>query len=173
MPYNTSRRVVERNRGYLDAMVNARRTLTWPTTNPEKLAYRVREALAAARKYPEYGLYHELSIFYKIRVMSGWVEAEYIGPAPEQTTPSSLANMSVEEVEDANGVVGACIKFGSRTDELHFPNAVMEKNELHAVYSWGRNNKPRWKLIAHGDKGVTMTRKDVEEAFLWTPDDKE
>lgn len=171
MPYNTSKAVVNRSKAYLDAMLAGRKTLTWPTDKPQKLAYRIREVLYAVRKHAEYEAYHDLPDFYRIRVRQGYVEAEYLGPELNATTPYIPTTMDIPQVEEVHGVVGACIKFGSKSDEIHFPNAILEDGERLALYRWGQGETPKWKLISHEDKGVTMTRRKVESVFLWEPEE--
>ena len=170
MPYNKSKHVVVRMQRYLDDMSLNRKNLSWPADNPEKLAGRIREAFHAVKFHPEYKQYHNLKPFFRIRAGTGYVEAEYVGPlgsAQETYTPEA---MTIPEVEDVNGVVGACIKFGVKADELRFPHARLTEGECQAVYTWGRGEHPRWSLINHEEAGITMTRRrGVDEVFLWRP----
>lgn len=171
MPYNTSRAVVTRNKRFLDDMLEGKRTLTWPAENPEQMARKIREALAAVMKYPDLQRYHDLKAFYRLRPGLAWVEAEYIGP-PAGSDTYTPRSMQIPEATTYQHVVGACIKFGAKADELVFPNVHASDKELLALYEWGRSEEHvEWKLIFH-DPGVTMTRRrQVDKLFLWRPPD--
>ncbi len=166
MPYNISKGVVHRGKRYLDDMLEARKTLTWPTHDAKILSYKIREALFAAQKHPEFEPYHCLKSWFRIRDKKGWVEAEYIGPmGPNSGThPEGYTQPDVTEV---HAVVGACIKFGGLADEILFPNAVLTDDDKKMIFVWGQ--EMGWKLIDHGEAGVTMTTKDVDPLYLWKP----
>lgn len=172
MPYNTSRAVVIRMQRYLDDMLNAGRTISWPSKEPKVLSRKIREGFAAAGRYDEYERYHGLKAWFRIKPMKGWVEAEYLGTEGESVvnTPEKLV---VEEVLDVQGAAGACIKFEAKSDELHFPNAVLSNRGRLTIYKWGLGQVPKWHLISHEDAGITMTRKrGVDQAFLWSPEEE-
>jgi hypothetical protein len=174
VPYNTSKACVVRYLRYLQDMAEARTTLTWPASDSEIFARKLREAMAAARHHEEFGYLHDLKDFFRIRPRSGWVEAEYIGPPEKKSVPRVPDRMEVKEATSAPGVVGACIKFAARANEIHFPNAITSEDDKLAIYNWGLGEVPQWKLISHDDKGVTMTRKRaVDKTFLWKPKEEE
>ncbi len=172
MVYNISKGVVHRNQRFLDDMLHGKRTLTWPARHPSVLAYKIREALNAVQKYPEFTPYHPLKDWYRLHLRTGWVEAEYIGPLFNQEVhaPEGLTLEGARTVEE---VVGACIKFSVSADELHFPKAVLSIKDKTALFRWGKQGEPPWMLINHDEVGLTMTRKrGVEEAFFWEPEDE-
>jgi hypothetical protein len=171
MVYNISKGVVHRSQRYLDDMLNAGKTLTWPTRKPSVLAYKIREALFAAQKHPEFTPYHKLKSWYRIHTRSGWVEAEYVGPISGSNDVHAPEGMTLSAYRTVEELVGACIKFERKADEIYFPNANLGEEQKELLYKWGGG--AGWKLIDHGETGVTMTRKDdVEELFLWKPEDK-
>jgi len=176
MPYNKSKACVRRMMPFLAVMKESKQTVTWPVKNGQaKFAYKLREAMDTVTLHPEFEQFHFLKDNYRIHPRSGWVEAEWIGVDADIAQIATPALLEIPEALDAQGVVGACIKFGIRADELHFPNARLNDNERLAIYQWGRNAElgPHWKLISHGDRGVTMTRKSgVSEIFLWEPGDE-
>ena len=168
MPYNISKGVVHRNKRYLDDMLEARKTLTWPTHDAKALSYKIREALFAAQKYPDFEPYHCLKHWFRIRNRKGWVEAEYIGPmGPNSATAPE--GFTQPDVTDVQSVVGACVKLGGLADEILFPNAVLNEDDKGILVTWGKGQG--WKLIDHAEAGVTMTMKDVDATFLWRPKD--
>jgi len=174
MPYNVSKACVRRMSSFLDQMNTAKSTLTWPAKDPRVFAYKIREAMWAATKHPEFSHLHHLKDNYRIRPYSGWVEAEWIGTSIPESRAQSPKAMEVQEAINAAGVVGACIKFREKADELHFPKAVLSERDLLAIYKWGLSEDPPWKLIFHDGAGVTMTRKrGVHKIFLWSPPEGE
>lgn len=173
MSYNTSKGVIKRSQAYLDAMLEARRTHSWPADHPFQLAYKIREAMYAVQKYSEYARYHDLREFFRIRPGTGWVEAQYIGPPIGGITTYTPQSMQVSEATDIRHVVGACIKFGVKADELVFPNAQLNVEDLKMLYKWSHKEEhgPIWHIIFH-DPGVTMTRRHgVDKLFIWTPEE--
>ena len=172
MVYNTSQACVRRHERYLQDMLQAEATLTWPASDAEVFARKLREAMFAAQKHPEYTHFHRLRDLYRIRPMNGWVEAQWLGP-PAAVKASKPTLMRIEEAINAQGVVGACIKFAPKGNEINFPNAVLTEDEKLAVYAWGMGEVPQWQLISHDNEGVTMTRKPVDQVFLWKPPEKE
>lgn len=172
MPYNLSRAAVRRHMRYLQDMKEASTTLTWPAENPAQFARKLREAMAAAQKYSEFSEFHKLKDFYRISPRTGWVEAVWLGPQAGQvaTKPSRL---TINEATDAYGIVGACLKFAAKANELYFPNALLKEGEKLKVYEWGRSENPRWKLIDHSDGGATMSRKHgIDPFYLWKPEEE-
>ncbi len=176
MPYNISKGVVHRNQRFLDDMLHGKKTLTWPAHDSGILAYKIREALFAAQRHPEFMPYHVLKNWYRIHARLGWVEAEYIGPIISEQDVQAPTNLTLGRYTSVEEIVGACIKFVRTADELHFPDAQLSVEDRTMLYRWGKTNiekgQPDWNLIDHGEGGVTMTRKKgVEEMFLWKPEE--
>lgn len=174
MAYNTSKHCVVRMKRYLNDMAEAKKTITWPASDPRKMAYHIREAMYASQRYPEFKAFHGLRDWYRISPRQGWVEAEYLG-LDEGDRPAKVnipERLTVGEVEDVHGVVGACIKFAEKADEIYFPNVKkLKEEEKLAVHQWGKGSSPPWQLIDHEEAGVTMTRKQgVNEMFIWRPE---
>ena len=174
MPYNLSRNVVERFRRYLDDMAVAQRTITWPAKDSEVLARKLREAVAAAEHHGEnFPEFAKLKVNYQICTRKGYVEARWMGPLStsggdiQETFAPTF--MTIGEAQTAEAVVGAAIKFEPRADELHFPNARLTDKEKDLLYKWGK--KSGWKLIDQEEAGITLTKKDVDELLLWTPEE--
>jgi hypothetical protein len=173
MPYNKSAACVHRQSTYLDQMLLAKRTIAWPVDDPAKFARQLREAMHTARRYQEFLAYHNLKHTFRIRVYTGSVEAEYIGGPTEHVPTYSPEAMTIDEVDNVHAVVGGCIKFVAQSNELRFPNVKATDDELKALYEWGLGSSPKWQLIYNENAGVTMTRKKVDEIFLWAPEEEE
>lgn len=168
MPFNISKAVVHRSRRYLDDMLQAKRTLTFPAHDGAKLAYQIREARYAALRHPEFAQYHPLKEWYRIRDKGTYVEAEYIGPiAPTEHQSFTQTQQTITEVNTLEQVVGACIKFSAESDEIIFPNVVLNEAELGVLYEWSKT--AGWKIIWQEDAGVTMTKRKVDDIFIWRP----
>lgn len=172
MAYNTSRACVGRMSRYLEDMLHAQETITWPIAEPDKHARKIREAMSAARGYPEFERYHKLKQIYRLHPRSGWVEAEYIG-VPKGIQVHVPTSITLNDVLDVQGVVGAAIKFAVKSNELHFPKAVLSDDQKLALYTWAQSEGPPWKLISHEEVGVTLTRRQVEDIFVWVPEEEE
>ena len=169
MPYNKSKACVRRYLRYMQDMNEQKTTLTWPAEDAVRFARRLREAMWAACHHPEFSYLHDLRDLYRIRPRAGWVEAEFIGP-PARAVPRAPERLEGPEAINAPAVVGACIKFADRANEIHCPNAILTEGELLTVYEWGRGEVPEWRLISHSEAGVTMTRKrGIDKTFLWKP----
>lgn len=172
MTYNLSKQVVKRMRRYLEDMLEAKADLSWPTQRPDSLAYRIREALAAAQAHQEYAMFHELRVNYEISAKKGWVEARWMGATEmfERTEVYVPQRIVVTEVRDPHGIVGAAIKLEPKANEIYFPNAVLSNRDKLIIYRWTLQEDVRWKFIDQGDEGATLTRKEVDEILLWEPE---
>jgi hypothetical protein len=169
MPYNISKACVNRSMKYLNELLEKKRTVTFPAHAPGRLTYQLREAVYAAVRHPEFKRYHCLYEDYRFHPRTGWVEAEFIG-ASDGAGPAPPA-VTVAEAKQLLEVVGACIKFGPKADELYFPSAILSVEDLKTLVVWGKTDG--WKLISHDEKGITLTRRaGVDEAFLWRAEEE-
>lgn len=170
MPYNTSIHVCRRQKRYLDDMLNARRTITWPAHEPQKMARRIREALHAVQYHDEFSAYADLKSFYRIRARKGFVEAQWLGEDPDApTAPSTPGLMEINEVSNIMGAIGAAIKFGHQADEIYFPNVQPSEEEKVTLWKWAGTSG--WKMIDQLDKGITLTKQPVDPFLIWEPEE--
>lgn len=177
MPYNTSTRTIVRMRRYLDDML-ALRTMRWPTNEPEVLARRIREALAAAEVHEKvYPQFKELKAWFRLRVKKKprpYVEAEYIGPSDEdEATLPAITGVEPTRAEFPDTVtlveaVSIAIEKFVEHNELHFPNLNLNPNDKLTLYNWTKQEL-KWKYLDHEGAGITLTQKPVQEIFLWRP----
>lgn len=172
MAYNTSRACVLRMRKYLNDMRQARRTIGWPATQSMPasiLARRIREALYAAQQHEEFADFHSLRDLYKISPGQGWVEARWTMPeAGEVIVPERKV---IEEVNNTEGIVGACVQFAQTANELFFPKVVdLPEEKLLLLFKWATTQQPKWNIINHYEEGLTLTRRETNPEFFWRPE---
>jgi hypothetical protein len=173
--YNISKRAVQRMSAYLEAMYAGQRTMTWPSKEPEKLARRIREAMTAVQHHPQYERYIPLKILYVLHARSGFVEAEWVGTEEGvaqgvAAIPTIVQPLTLPDIYDLEGIVGAAIAYAAETDELTFPEAIISEEDKNTLYLWTIADG-LWKFIDQDDAGITLTRKEVEAFLLWEPDD--
>lgn len=167
MGYNLSRGPIVRMERYLQDMAEAKKTFVWLTDNPSSLAYRIREALAGAKHHEEFAHYDKLRHIFKIREEEGAVKAVYVGA--EYSHPVLPEKLTVDlAITSALGVVGAAIKLGAQTDEVHFTNADLSKEESKTLYTWTQTND--WTYIDHYDGTLTLTKSKVDADLIWRPE---
>lgn len=177
MTYNTSRACVLRMKGYLETMFAGRRSLTWPSREPEKLARRIREAMKAVQHHPEFKHYIPLKTWYTLHARSGFVEARFLGqeegvePGVEAlSTVKALEDLTLPDLTDLQSIVGAAIMYVEKTEELVFPDALLSYNDKLTLFKWTKQGEGGWKFIDRDDAGVVLTRKSVNPILLWRPE---
>jgi len=181
MGYNLTVKTVERMRDKLEVLYETRQTRDFPSSNPRSLAYKLREAIRASAIHNKYRHFSELSFIYKIRTLEGSVRAEYQGfkphaelvrPAREEDPGSEVIvqaeTLHIPEADTLFDIFGAGLKFSQGTPEIHFPHIQLEHPELESLLIWC--SQFGWKLINHGEGGITLTKRDVDEAILWRPE---
>lgn len=175
MGYNKSYGPIRRMQKYLDALLSSRRTMDFAAQEPAKLAYRLREAIAASEEWDRYEKYTVLKDWYRFECEEGHVRARYqlrVEPiemkskASETREVSTMPEVTVTEATTVTAVVGAGLKFNSH-DEIRFPNAVLTPEEKLTLWKWCQTSG--WEIIDHEEAGLTLTRKDVSEAILFRP----
>lgn len=177
MPYNTSEAAAMRMKRYLDDMKDGRDVIRWPTREPQKLAHRIREAIAAARHQArEKGKsvwipYTELKYFYQLHAKDGFVEARWIGPegGPKLEHAKIPKPETVKDVRDLQSIVGVILEMNQDAIEIHFPDAELTKDGLMTLHKWcGKND---WTLIDEHENGVTITQRKVDDILAWDPEE--
>jgi hypothetical protein len=158
-------------------VVDSEASVHFPSTNPHKLAARLREARIASKDFPEFEGYHtKLMQKYKFRVTKTGVMAEYQeSPVGEvsirgeviQKKTSVFARQVIPDVQDSLELFGAAIRF-SEAEEINFPNVVLTLGDRKKILAWA--TEKGWKYIDHAEAGATLTKKPVPEEVLWRDD---
>lgn len=143
---------------FLDRLILAKDTQSFPAEDPQKLAYQLREAVHACKHHEEYiHYYNEIDPFYKFSTTPGMVVAKWVGA--DDTTRSALTKPAYKEFPAATtllDIVGAAQKAGSIA-ELFFPNADMEEPLIEKKLPLFCK-KYGWKAHAPALGGITLIR---------------
>jgi hypothetical protein len=187
MGYSLSKHSIIRNLPQLKQLAEAHTTLRFVTADPKRLAYKLREAIAACGAHEEYKELHEiLSRSYRFREKDHWVEAEYLdvaawgepddlpdstGPAPRPFTPAEKKVLA--GVFALIDVLATALKYEGE-QELYYPDAALTKAEKLKLYAY--LTEQEWVYIDHtrgGGTGLTLTKKELPEGVAWQPESEE
>ena len=179
MGYNLTRHSIRRNRPQLDQLYELKKTISFVTQNPHRLAYKLREAIAACGEFEELEDYHSVLSLYTIKVRNRSVLAEFsdvhigVSPGKNVDEPDPIV---VEPVRTEPGPLSLIDVLGEVVgneveEEIHFPNALLPPEDKVKLLDWTRQNPP-WAFISHGDKGITITGLEVDPELLWSPEDE-
>jgi hypothetical protein len=163
----------------LKQLAQARATLSFTTDDPKRLAYRLREAVAASGAHEEYADLYEVNRHYKFKeeahaviaiFFDSGVMGEPIGPAIPRAIPEKKTMPGVFSFVD---VLASCVKFGNE-QELYFPDALVHPDEQKKLYEWCQTIG-EWQYIDHtlgGGTGLTLTKKELPEGIAWQPEEE-
>lgn len=196
MGYYISRHSIVRHVPQLEYLLSASErglSVTFETSHPQRLAYRLRQALKSAEEYPEFTHFRPLSSLYIFKVPdSHTVKAEYQGidsfefvdirpggsgeendviraeRAPDAPFYDDAAPARFDLVVDLMGVMSVVIS--SEEAELQFPNVILSPDEKSRLYSWTQDAEAEWTYIDNGSNGITLTKKPVPPGVEWTPE---
>lgn len=160
MGYSKHIRAIQRVQPFLDRLVKAQSRVEWESDHPAEDAYRIREgihassarALTNGQPNEPYYSYALLQQKYVIRTAAGRVIAERKDVTPVVALREAHAAMTLPNVKDEMGVVGAAITHEAH--RMHFPDAG--ECDLEAVYSWAKQNG--YYMVV--GEGITLTRDD-------------
>lgn len=188
MGYNLSKATVRRNLPQLEQLRDAKKTLFLPSSNPERLAYKLREAMRAAEKHEEdFPGFTQLRQQYRLRALEEGVICEWLISSPikgvvlgqegepesrpPESSPSRTSQKpykkTLPEVEDSVDMLASALTFSGES-ELHFPNVQLSHDDKERIAGWCEGQE--WKLIDHHDAGATLTKFDVDPSILYTPE---
>lgn len=191
-PYNVSKATCVRMKRYLEQL-QLEETMEFPSDDPEKLAYRIREAVYASAFHPEFKHFARFRYLYRFEILKDRVRAKVMLPEKATAQPEGLddsvddltpdkvaeidnfgkkirdvlSTVTVTNVEELSGILGAVLKYGKENPEIYFPNAVLEEADLDRLWRWA--SVKGWKIVNNEDAGVTLTKKDVPEEVTWQP----
>lgn len=140
MGYSKSKISVERSKDLLELLVKSNANVTIKSTNPSKLAYKVREAFRVAKLYPStYPNYQDLNERFVIKTKDDKVIFE-IRDALVTNAIEELANsltLNLPECKSIFEIIGALVKH--KPVEVQFPNALVT-SQLDVLYNWTSKN---------------------------------
>ena len=183
MGYNKTRNSVVRNKMQLDHLLKSRKTLHFPTDAPTELAYKLREAIAAAGCFAEYKHYHELHRIYTFKEVDDGVLAVFI---PVNIKPSEISDADVTQVTPSKAApkkkiitdaitlieLLSAVMLWQGEYELVFPNVELSDEDRERLFEFV-SDKP-WQYIDHEDSGVTLTKNpDIPKEVLWAPQESQ
>jgi len=180
MGYSLTRHSIIRNLPQLRQLASARTTLRFPTDNPKKLAYKLREAVAACGEVEEYAsLYVALVDNYRFKEEENAVVAVYFttsveGEEHSSTSPAPTPRFAPEKktmpaIFSLTDVLTVALKF-TNEDELYFPDAGLNTEQKVKLHGWIQGHG--WEYIDHtqgGGTGLTLTKKELPEGVAWQP----
>lgn len=164
MAYSRTTRSIARVQPQLNAMIEAKTSIEWPSDEPQKLAFKLREAIAAAKTLAmkdqeTFGPYAALAARYTIRCKAGKVVAEPRELFGVLAVEAMRSKMQIETAVSLLEVLGAAIQH--RADEMVFPNAEnWNEEDLIRLHKWTVQNSY---FMIVGD-GITLTKNDPGEA---------
>jgi hypothetical protein len=164
--YARSKKAILKVESVLKDLLEATDDIAFVSTEPQRLAYCIHEALRSAAVYPEYTNYAELRNKFVIRVKSNKVLAEIRNrqPVALKIMKEQLSKMTLDEVTDVLGIVGAAVKH--KATELHFPLAILSQDDLRTLYNWTVTSG--YHIIHHDNAGLTLTKVHPGE-LAWIP----
>ncbi len=171
MSYNMTRNAVDRMAHYLEILVeNEMDRVFFESDNASQLAYRLREAIFTAGKYTELSQFHSLHGEYKISVLISGVECiRVLRDGQHVPSPARrVGSVHLPEITTLTGLFGAAIRFG-HADELVFGNVSLHSADKLRLYEW--TGQRDWQYIDHVGAGITLTKQEVDEDLLWSPED--
>lgn len=172
MGYSKSLRTIQRVKNHLDQMVASSERLEWPTTNPSKLSYWIRDGVNASRRYAvdserrpvePYASYARLGTKYIIKLDEGKVVAELRDVIPLPIEATGMGKMVLNELATEFELVGAATQH--QAPEMFFPDASEDTCNMFLLHNWCQHNAY---FIVSNASGITLTKTDPGD-IAWTP----
>lgn len=161
MGYSNNKIVIERMRPLLDQLLVATADISWSTENAHMFCYRLNEALMYAKKHGVVP-YEGLKDKFMIRNKGNRALAELRVQPVLETLQRAMEKLVLSDFSSAVEIVGAAIT--NKVNEMFFPDAELNEEELKLVHTWGEKNGY---FLVYGN-GLTLTKNDPGEA-KWTP----
>ena len=153
MGYTTSTKAISRMQEQLLEMIKAETNVEWTTTDPRTFAYRIREAIEVGKRRflagsTEFEKIAKLKSKFIIKEYPNRVVAELRDGIPIDILGSRLSTLTIPGINDAFGIVGACIQHKGAT--ILFPDA---KDVDDMVKNWATETNAS---ITISESGVTV-----------------
>ena len=125
MPYSKSKRVVKAYESYLAQLLAAKTNISFPSRNPSRLGYKLRESIFASQFFPDTSKYANLqakflfrnkgqAVYCELREMG---TSEYNG---EEVMKDLKSEIVLPEIDSLSGIIGAVLKH--KADHFVFPD---------------------------------------------------
>lgn len=172
MGYSKSKRAIRRVEPYLEQMVHADAEIQFPAEEPSDFAFKLREGIKASKEYAldvekqpvePYISYSGLMSKFIIRVKGPLVICEPRDVIPLARLRQTLGQVSLPEVKDTLGIIGAAITH--KAPIMVFPNANASSVEADRLNFWASNNDY---FLVITDNHVTLTKENPGE-LAWKP----
>lgn len=180
MGYNETRAIINRNWPQLEQLIKLKTTLSFPTTDPRRLAHKLREARNACEKFEDHVEDFAILKLYVFKEERDSVLAIY-NPVPVGVSVGTDVDVVVGEQQEQErvkrteagalsliNVLGELIGNKAKED-IHFPNVVLTEEDKEKLNDYTVEND--WAFIDHSEKGITVTRYEVEAEIIWSPED--
>lgn len=156
----TSKYAITKVQTLLDQMLKSEGNVSWPSRDPQKLIYLLRDALSVAEK-DHSSPYRPLKSNFIIRNKGTHVLAERRNVV-DIIGELSRSRMTIENITTLIEIIGAVITH--KQHEMYFPDALVNEEEILQLYNWCLEKEYN---IVVGD-GITVTKNDPGEA-KWLP----
>lgn len=140
MGYSKNPIAIERMVKFLDLMCSTEGTLEWETPDPNRLAYYIREAIAAAEKILEKDPtntrmqeYVSLKSKFIIRIKNNKVMAQMRNALPMAVSQvKKIKTVYLPEITELSEIVGAVVKYilEEKKEQLKIPNHDLSIEEF-------------------------------------------
>ena len=197
MGYKTGRIGIVRVKPLLDRLIEAkeeRESVLFSVQDPaeaEKLAYKLREAIATAYRLPEFKDYHtqlhgifafkatKKGVYARLKVLPvivvGTLEGETkpgegftvdpVRRARDRSTKGTIPEaVTLEDV-----LLGAMKGSEEGMLSLYFKNVILNDERKEKLWAWTQGLDVEWLYVDHGDRGLTLTKEEIKEEILWKP----
>lgn len=134
MGYSKSKKAVRHIQGYLDRLLEAETDISFPSRNPQRLAFALHNGLYAASFHPDTQRYLVLRKKFMIRYNATMVKCE-IKDDLASLKQDMASNITLDDIVDPLGVIGAAIKH--KADVMTFPD--FDGNVV-PIETWANNN---------------------------------
>ncbi len=157
MGYSRNKSAVERVKPILELLLNSHADMEFPSTNPHKLVYYVRDGFSVAKGLPS-SPYKELHEKWRLRAKQDRMVAELKDALIEIGVPllaKRFVGLNLPEVTEVLEIIGALIKH--RAPRYEFPNAHIRENGLKNLEAWCSKNDYR---IVQSEPHLILERND-------------
>lgn len=152
MGYSKSKKAVRHVQSYLDRLLEAETDISFPSRNPQKLAYALHNGLYAAAYHPDTQKYLVIKKKFMVRYNANVVKCE-VKDALESLRQKA-DNLTLEDIIEPIGVIGAMIKH--KADIMTFPDF---NGNIIPIQNWAGNNGYNVNQL---EEGISLIKDGVE-----------